>query len=325
MMSPAPPTPRGFSTDTDRPYTGSPTGVASSATLQAASPNADQDAAGITTNVPTDAPIEHPLTHVDEEARQVASIYLDAQEDGPDIEQILQELRAMPDPPSRAISSPASAVDLADMLRGNAHSVSSTAPAADSGEDARDPSASANLAVAHGDSQGDAERDIPSRSSIQQRRRSSRMSMSSIATRQSRIFTPLRVSTTLTPPAVASAEAELAPDIGAYTADPGAAQQTVVGRASSAEVTVELHEERASAFHDFLFWAYPHLECKVTWGNVEDVRLQPMSPSSPTRQRPSVELPADDYSSSPCLSRCSSRLCKSNASSSSCPTRRASQ
>ncbi|WVQ72642.1 hypothetical protein IAR50_002201 [Cryptococcus sp. DSM 104548] len=31
---------------------------------------------------------------------------------------------------------------------------------------------------------------------------------------------------------------------------------------------VELHEEKASAFQDFLFWAYPHLECKVTWTNV---------------------------------------------------------
>ncbi|ODN77674.1 hypothetical protein L202_04824 [Cryptococcus amylolentus CBS 6039] len=31
---------------------------------------------------------------------------------------------------------------------------------------------------------------------------------------------------------------------------------------------VELHEEKASAFQDFLYWAYPHLECKVTWTNV---------------------------------------------------------
>ena len=297
MMSPAPPTSRSFSPDTDRPCIGSPPGVASSATLQAASLNAEQNAAGIDANVSTDALIEHPTTHVDEEARQVASIYLDAQEDGPDIEQILQELRAIPDPPSRAISSPASAVDLADMLRDDAHSVSSTVPAADSGEDVRDPSASAKLAVAHGDSQGDAERDIPPRSLIQQRRRSSRMSMSSIATRQSRVFTPLRVSTTLAPPAVASAEAELTPDIGACTADPGAAEQTVVQRASSAEVTVELHEERASAFQDFLFWAYPHLECKVTWGNVEDVCLGHLSPNSPTRQRPCAEFPANVRSS----------------------------
>lgn len=40
-----------------------------------------------------------------------------------------------------------------------------------------------------------------------------------------------------------------------------------------AEATVELHEESAVAFQDFLFWAYPHLECKVTWTNVQDVRL----------------------------------------------------
>ncbi|WVF72976.1 hypothetical protein IAT40_007794 [Kwoniella sp. CBS 6097] len=42
-----------------------------------------------------------------------------------------------------------------------------------------------------------------------------------------------------------------------------------------AEAVVELHEESASAFHDFLFWAYPHLECKVTWTNVEN--LLPLS------------------------------------------------
>lgn len=38
-----------------------------------------------------------------------------------------------------------------------------------------------------------------------------------------------------------------------------------------AEATVELHEESAAAFQDFLFWAYPHLECKVTWTNVGPV------------------------------------------------------
>ncbi|CAD6577982.1 MAG: hypothetical protein TREMPRED_002077 [Tremellales sp. Tagirdzhanova-0007] len=38
-----------------------------------------------------------------------------------------------------------------------------------------------------------------------------------------------------------------------------------------AEAVVELHEESASAFQDFLFWAYPHLECKVSWTNVENL------------------------------------------------------
>jgi len=37
------------------------------------------------------------------------------------------------------------------------------------------------------------------------------------------------------------------------------------------EATVELHEESASAFQDFLFWAYPHLDCRVSWTNVEAV------------------------------------------------------
>ena len=38
------------------------------------------------------------------------------------------------------------------------------------------------------------------------------------------------------------------------------------------EAVVELHEESATAFQDFLFWAYPHLDCRVSWTNVEAVR-----------------------------------------------------
>ncbi|RXK40539.1 hypothetical protein M231_02191 [Tremella mesenterica] len=34
---------------------------------------------------------------------------------------------------------------------------------------------------------------------------------------------------------------------------------------------VELHETSPSAFQDFLMWAYPHMECKVSWTNVEDL------------------------------------------------------
>lgn len=49
------------------------------------------------------------------------------------------------------------------------------------------------------------------------------------------------------------------------------ASRSASGTYDRAEVVVELHEESAAAFQDFLFWAYPHLECKVTWGNVEDV------------------------------------------------------
>ncbi|WRT70213.1 uncharacterized protein IL334_007208 [Kwoniella shivajii] len=42
-------------------------------------------------------------------------------------------------------------------------------------------------------------------------------------------------------------------------------------RLGRVEAVVELHEESPAAFHDFLFWAYPHLECKVTWTNVENL------------------------------------------------------
>jgi len=37
------------------------------------------------------------------------------------------------------------------------------------------------------------------------------------------------------------------------------------------EAVVELHEESAAALQDFLFWAYPHLDCRVSWTNVEAV------------------------------------------------------
>ncbi|WWC72032.1 uncharacterized protein I206_105991 [Kwoniella pini CBS 10737] len=43
------------------------------------------------------------------------------------------------------------------------------------------------------------------------------------------------------------------------------------GRRRMLEAVVELHEESPAAFQDFLFWAYPHLECKVTWTNVENL------------------------------------------------------
>ena len=57
-------------------------------------------------------------------------------------------------------------------------------------------------------------------------------------------------------------------------------------RGGKTDAVVELHEESAAAFQDFLFWCYPQcvqfkapawviahvsLECKVTWTNVEDV------------------------------------------------------
>lgn len=52
---------------------------------------------------------------------------------------------------------------------------------------------------------------------------------------------------------------------GRTAASPAAAEK------ERPDATVELHEESPGAFQDFLFWAYPHLECKVTWTNVEGV------------------------------------------------------
>ncbi|KAK4685423.1 hypothetical protein P7C73_g4727, partial [Tremellales sp. Uapishka_1] len=43
-----------------------------------------------------------------------------------------------------------------------------------------------------------------------------------------------------------------------------------VGR-GKVDAVVELREESAGAFQDFLFWAYPHLDCRITWTNVENL------------------------------------------------------
>ncbi|KAF7979087.1 hypothetical protein HWV62_43597 [Athelia sp. TMB] len=40
-------------------------------------------------------------------------------------------------------------------------------------------------------------------------------------------------------------------------------------QSSGTEAVIVLKEERASTFHDFLKWVYPHLECTITWNNVE--------------------------------------------------------
>ncbi|EJT48245.1 hypothetical protein A1Q1_02811 [Trichosporon asahii var. asahii CBS 2479] len=40
-------------------------------------------------------------------------------------------------------------------------------------------------------------------------------------------------------------------------------------RHRDADCVVELKEESPEAFQDFLYWAYPHLDCKATWTNVE--------------------------------------------------------
>jgi hypothetical protein len=43
------------------------------------------------------------------------------------------------------------------------------------------------------------------------------------------------------------------------------------GDGDEPEAVVHIYEESAFAFQDFLFWAYPHLECKVLWSNVASV------------------------------------------------------
>ncbi|KII92258.1 hypothetical protein PLICRDRAFT_104349 [Plicaturopsis crispa FD-325 SS-3] len=52
---------------------------------------------------------------------------------------------------------------------------------------------------------------------------------------------------------------------------PQPAHATVRRRAKSigADAVISLKEERASTFHDFLKFVYPHLECTITWNNVE--------------------------------------------------------
>jgi hypothetical protein len=52
---------------------------------------------------------------------------------------------------------------------------------------------------------------------------------------------------------------------------PSTATRSTLRVDEDVEATVELHEESAAAFQDFLFWAYPHLDCRVSWTNVEAV------------------------------------------------------
>jgi hypothetical protein len=49
------------------------------------------------------------------------------------------------------------------------------------------------------------------------------------------------------------------------------AQATVRRRhkANGPDAVIVLKEERASTFHDFLKYVYPHLDCTITWNNVE--------------------------------------------------------
>ncbi|KAJ7209502.1 hypothetical protein GGX14DRAFT_630425 [Mycena pura] len=50
------------------------------------------------------------------------------------------------------------------------------------------------------------------------------------------------------------------------------AQATVIRSVKSGpDAVIVLKEERASTFHDFLQFVYPHLECTITWNNAENL------------------------------------------------------
>ncbi|EJU04403.1 hypothetical protein DACRYDRAFT_20945 [Dacryopinax primogenitus] len=51
----------------------------------------------------------------------------------------------------------------------------------------------------------------------------------------------------------------------------GRRPRPVTRMSGCAEAVIDLKEERASAFHDFLKFVYPHLECTITWNNVENL------------------------------------------------------
>ncbi|KAF7315357.1 BTB domain-containing protein [Mycena indigotica] len=46
---------------------------------------------------------------------------------------------------------------------------------------------------------------------------------------------------------------------------------TLKRRTRMADAVIVLKEERASTFHDFLKFVYPHLECTITWNNAESL------------------------------------------------------
>ncbi|EJF65486.1 hypothetical protein BD309DRAFT_966596 [Dichomitus squalens] len=66
-----------------------------------------------------------------------------------------------------------------------------------------------------------------------------------------------------------------APDIDGNTAGPSTLRRTrlfkrqVPEKEKRPDAIIVLKEEKASTFHDFLKYVYPHLVCTITWNNVE--------------------------------------------------------
>ncbi|WVQ84414.1 hypothetical protein IAT38_006566 [Cryptococcus sp. DSM 104549] len=194
-----------------------------------------------------------------DEETKTASVYLDAAEDGGDVAVILKELREIPE---------GSVTGDAEGRRGSGATIGASPALGEVAEGEAEPSRpntappqamapppvnTFHLAPASALTLASSEAEIEAESEDEPvhalthppNRRTNPMRASfssSIASRKSKT---LRVST--------------------------GKEKAVVNERARADVVVELHEESAAAFQDFLFWAYPHLECKVTWTNVEDL------------------------------------------------------
>lgn len=179
-----------------------------------------------------------------------ASVYLDAN-DGPSVAEIMRELRELPEPGSASGTSGASPSRQATPSN-IPHSPANPDPTPALGE------------VSISSPRNSAFSTLPT---------------SLPALLQPQSSQPLPPAITTSPPSTLPSRLgrrrERSPirhSFSSFVRPPSITRPPARGRdGANVEAVVELHEESASAFQDFLFWAYPHLECKVTWGNVENV------------------------------------------------------
>lgn len=203
------------------------------------------------------------------------SVYLDALDDGPSVAQILKELRELPEPPaSGAFDTIAGTGNAPPPPQTGTTTTTSTAmtPVPESPKEPETPAApsQAPVPVAAASQAPTATSSTPP-----ERPRSAPTISSPSATH----VAPLRLQPSVghtCPPAVTMATTSDArhPWRLSNGFDPSVPAFPVRKEDRTDEridAVVELHEESPAAFQDFLFWAYPHLECKVTWTNVESV------------------------------------------------------
>ncbi|GFZ48725.1 hypothetical protein JCM24511_06474 [Saitozyma sp. JCM 24511] len=179
-----------------------------------------------------------------------ASVYLDAN-DGPSVAEIMRELRELPEPGSASGTSGASPSRQATPSN-IPHSPANPDPTPALGE------------VSISSPRNSAFSTLPT---------------SLPALLQPQSSQPLPPAITTSPPSTLPSRLvrrqERSPirhSFSSFVRPPSITRPPARGRdGANVEAVVELHEESASAFQDFLFWAYPHLECKVTWGNVENL------------------------------------------------------